>query len=425
MSAFDKVIAYEDEKKELLCYSDMIKNYEKYEALGVSFPRGIMIFGEPGLGKTTLAKCFIEECGCPSFIIRKDKPDGEFVDHIKEVFEKAKNEEKAIVLLDDIDKYANEDYKHCDAEEYVAVQACIDGCADSRVFVIMTVNDSCFLPDSLKRSGRICRTLEIHSPNKEQREEIIRYYLSTKKIDKDVDPKDVLRLINGGSCADLEEIINDAGLLAGYKDRDRINRDDILQACIRKRFQSSEFRRNTNPKMLRRIAVHEAGHAIVAEVLDPGSVNMLSVYAGSEDGGGVTTVEWSSENKGSLEYFQNDIMCNLGGKAAIELVYGVADVGCRRDMSASYEILHRLVVACAFGFSAYEDNYGEYEKEEIHRTKAREMEKLYDRTRKLIADNRQLLDRMVEAICKNITLTYREIGKIKADLLAKDEDHLL
>ena len=126
MSAFDKVIGYENIKAELIRYCDVLKNREKYNRLGVQLPRGILLDGDPGLGKTLMAKCFIEECGLKYYLIRKDKPDGAFVDEIRSTFEKAKSDPIAIVFLDDMDKFANEDSNHRDAEEYVAVQAGID-----------------------------------------------------------------------------------------------------------------------------------------------------------------------------------------------------------------------------------------------------------------------------------------------------------
>ena len=157
MSKFDKVIGYEDIKAELIRICDVVKNPKKYARLGVCMPRGIMLWGEPGLGKTLMAQCFIEESGCKSFIIRKDKPDGDLVNVIREVFNQAKAQGRAIVFLDDLDKFANEDNQHPDAEEYVTVQACIDSCKDSEVFVLATANDKWCLPDSLRRSGKIGR----------------------------------------------------------------------------------------------------------------------------------------------------------------------------------------------------------------------------------------------------------------------------
>ena len=102
MSAFDKVIGCEAIKSELIRYCDVLKNVKRYKALGVDTPKGALLYGKPGVGKTLMTSCFIEESSLKSYAIRKEKPNGAFVDHIKEVFEKAKADEPAIVLLDDM-----------------------------------------------------------------------------------------------------------------------------------------------------------------------------------------------------------------------------------------------------------------------------------------------------------------------------------
>jgi cell division protease FtsH len=141
MSEFDKVIGYEDIKMELKRYCDVVKNPEKYRKLGVQTPSGILMHGNPGLGKSLMAKCFIAESGRKVFTLRKNQSDGDFVNTIRETFEKAKQAAPCIVFLDDMDKFANEDREHPDAEEYVAVQAGIDECKGSEVFLLATVND--------------------------------------------------------------------------------------------------------------------------------------------------------------------------------------------------------------------------------------------------------------------------------------------
>ncbi|MBR1623447.1 MAG: AAA family ATPase, partial [Pseudobutyrivibrio sp.] len=126
MNRFDEIIGYDNIKAEVRRYCDVLKNLDKYKALGVDTPRGLILYGDPGVGKSLMAKCLIDESGLKSYIVRKDKPDGEFITHIQEVFKQAKETAPSIIMLDDMDKFANEDDQHKDAEEYVAVQACID-----------------------------------------------------------------------------------------------------------------------------------------------------------------------------------------------------------------------------------------------------------------------------------------------------------
>lgn len=115
MGDFDKVIGYGSIKNEMYRVLDVLKDPAKYRALGVTTPRGILLAGEPGIGKTLLAKCFVKGTGRKVYIIRKDKPNGEFVDHIREIFEEASKNEPSVILMDDMDKFANEDNFHRDA----------------------------------------------------------------------------------------------------------------------------------------------------------------------------------------------------------------------------------------------------------------------------------------------------------------------
>lgn len=123
MSKFDKIIGYSAVKKELKQIADTLKNREVYAKLGVSSPRGLLLYGEPGVGKSLMASAVIEESGRKAFVCRKDQPNGDFVKVIKATFEKAIENAPSIVLLDDMDKFANGDERHPDAEEYVTVQS--------------------------------------------------------------------------------------------------------------------------------------------------------------------------------------------------------------------------------------------------------------------------------------------------------------
>ena len=191
MSEFDKVIGYSDIKAELIRLCDVLKNMDKYKRLGVTMPRGLLLYGDPGIGKTMMAKSFIKESGYKSFVLRKDKPDGDFVNEIRDVFSKAKEEHSAIVFLDDMDKFANEDDYHRDAEEYVTVQACIDDCRDTGVFVLATANDKYCMPDSLIRAGRFDKSIEMKYPTGDDAKKIVEYYLSQKQVMGDIDIDDI------------------------------------------------------------------------------------------------------------------------------------------------------------------------------------------------------------------------------------------
>ena len=268
MRELDKVIGYEHVKRELYRIIDMFHNPEKYRALGVKIPKGVVLSGEPGIGKTLMAKSFMKESGRKEFIIRKDRPDGDFVEHIRKTFDEAAENAPAILLLDDMDKFANDDRYHRNSEEYVTVQTCIDAIKDKDVFVIATCNDTDNLPGSLLRSGRFDKSFEMEFPKGEDAEKIISFYLEGKMVSDDIDVKEIARFCEGHSCADLETIVNEAGIYAGYDNRERMDQNDLKRSCLRMIYHTPEETVPVDEKLLRLRAVHEAGHAVLAEVED-------------------------------------------------------------------------------------------------------------------------------------------------------------
>ena len=163
MSAFDKVIGYEKEKEELYQLCDMAKNPEKYAALGVKLPRGILLYGVPGVGKTLMATALLDEMdnGRKRYILRKDKAIEEFVESISKTFQEAKENAPSVIFLDDLDKFASDSVSR-NPEELIAVQSGIDEVKGADVFVVATANDVRVLPNSLRRPGT-SRQIRSHS----------------------------------------------------------------------------------------------------------------------------------------------------------------------------------------------------------------------------------------------------------------------
>ena len=356
MSEFDKILGYENTKLELERLSDILKNPSKYKKLGVSIPSGIMLAGDPGLGKTLMAKCLIAEAGCKAFTLRKDRPNGSFVDEIRKTFDEAKTVTPSIVFLDDMDKFANEDDYHRNAEEYVTIQSCIDDCKGLGVFVIATVNEKHQLPDSLCRRGRFDRIIDIDVPEDEDSSKIIEFYLSNKKIEKKVDLEEISRIMAGNSCADIESMINEAGIYAGFENRKAIGRID---AVLKHVYDSGECQVNEGDEADIGVLIHEAGHAVVSEVLDPGSVIMISAAKIAGNIGGFVKTKHIPARKRTVKTSEIGIMRALGGKAA----------------------------------TAY-DNY-------------------YRKVKNILISNRHFLDAIVDALKEKRVLTYKDIEKVK------------
>lgn len=417
MREFDKVIGYNDIKAELLRFANVLKEPEKYTRLGVTIPSGIILYGNPGLGKTFMAKCFIAETGCKVFTIRKDKPNGDFVKHIKETFESAKKESEgiSIVFLDDMDKFANEDNLHQNAEEYIAVQSCIDDCKGYGVFALATVNDMCILPPSLLREGRFDKEISFNRPKGKDAEKLIEHFLGQKQIMGNIDAEEIARLMEGRSCATLETVINEAGIYAGYEGKEKIGQEDVVKACMRLLFGAPECIDPADNVNTKSIAVHEAGHAVIAEILDPGSVSLVSIcrYSGAVEG--ITIIHNPEGFELSKVLQEHDVISSLGGKAATEMIYGVADVGCNSDMDIVFSRVERFVDNfCSLGFETFSDSNSSGDLlEKRDRLIAAEVERYYKAAKQIIAENRAFLDAVVEALIDHETVTYREMQKIR------------
>ena len=173
---FEKIIGYDQIKMELERIIDCLNNKEKYNKLGVGIPKGLMFHGNPGLGKTLFANSFIEELNRNKYIIRKDKPNGDFVKYLNKKINEAIKNAPSVVLFDDIDKYSNSDNKHKNTDEFVVIQSFIDDAKDKDVYFVATSNCIDDMPDSLLRKGRFDYIIEFFEPNLEDSKLIIEHY---------------------------------------------------------------------------------------------------------------------------------------------------------------------------------------------------------------------------------------------------------
>lgn len=414
--AFEPVIGYNSIKKEMITICDIMRNTEYYVKLGVSVPNGLLLSGEPGLGKTLMANCFINASGRKSFICRKDKPDGDFVNHIKEIFNEAVKNAPSIVFLDDMDKFANGDECHRNSEEFVTVQSCIDDSKNKGVFVLATINDEDAIPESLLRAGRFDKRIEVKAPIYSDAEKIVEYYIKTKNFVSEVDVKTITRLLNGSSCAELETVINEAGVNAGFQRKEKIEMDDIVKACLRIIHNAPEKDHEYDPETLKQVAYHEAGHAVIAEILEPGSVNFVSVRSHGGGIGGFTNYYQPDEYWGKRLYMENRVIVLLGGKASTEISFGEIDPGATGDLKRAYDIVMRFVDDyCSNSFDRWVDRRGSsdatYERRDMQVSV--ELENFYRKAKKILIDNRDFLDKVATALMNKDILTSAEIETLK------------
>lgn len=413
---FCEIVGYEDIKKELLIISDMLNNAETYRNLGASINEGLVLSGKPGTGKTTMANCLIRSVDRMTYTIRKKGSDGAFIRSIESAFADAKKNAPSIVLLDDLDKFSDKD-DDCDAEEFVTVQSCIDEIRGSDVFVIATVNNVRKIPDSLLRAGRLGKRLKVRVPKKEEATEIIKHYLNKSNMNDGLDAESIARMLDGESCATLENVINNAAIKAAYKRQNCVTMQNIIDSCLDLIFDAPESDDRLPEDIRKKIAYHESGHAVISEILDPGSVSIISIRKTNDGDYGFVRYSRSEEDcDTSAEFNEAVIKVSLAGKATTEVVFGEVDMGANADLHNAFRRAKRLVDNhCMFGFQNWiEDDNTAFAAENRNRAMAMVLEKNYLEVKKLLIEHRDLLDRMASELMEKTTLVYSDIQTIVA-----------
>ena len=441
MSNFEKVIGYEDIKEELSQITDILQHKEHYEKLGVTQPIGLLLHGVPGVGKTLMARSLAEASGRKVFYCRKDEPNEDFIHTLKDVFSRAVNEAPSVIVLDDMDKYTDADRYNQDAEEYVTIQSCIDDIKDKNVFVIATANSLYSFPRSLLRAGRFDRIIRVDVPHGKDAESIVAHYIRGKAFVDDIDARTIARIMDGRSCAELEKVINEAGIFAGYQRSESITMEHFMEACMRTVFHapsSSLPDQDGNDlaildeplmnfcdenSMLSKIIYHEAGHAVISEILCPGSVTLVSSYCKGGDEGGFTSC-YHDESIDNYRWIESRILCSLGGMAAVEQHFGVTGIGAASDLDQAFEYVQTLVTSeCVCGFSLHSQTprVSADLKSRQEQAVASEVERYYRKAKQILAANDSFFRAIVHAVEEKKLLTAPEIKKIREKCVIQPE----
>ena len=389
---FSTIIGYDDIKKTLKTIVDVLNNEEKYKKLGCSIAHGLLLYGSPGTGKTSIANEILDNAlNRKKYIIRKTKSDGDFMDYMNEIFEEAVKNQPSIILLDDLDKFSENDNRS-NQEEYVTVQSLIDDIKDEDVFVIATANDYSCLPDSLVRAGRF----DI---------KIFEFYLRNKKISKDVNIKDISCILTDSSCAELEKVCNQAGIYAGYKNKTVIEMDDLVRASLELKYKANIEDLNKDDKYSLETAYHEAGHALIGEYLEPGLISFITIVKSNSKTKGMTIYHDNEDYFRDIVFMQNRVKMLLAGKATTEVVFNKCDVGSEADINRAYLIVQRIVDGyCYYDFEssvnrAYKSNDVS---ERVKGNKETSVNKLvkdyYNEVKKILIEKRIILDELASKL---------------------------
>lgn len=418
MNKFDKIFGYEFEKQEMLRLCDVLCNRKKYESLGITLPKAVLLYGEPGLGKTLMAKAFIEETGRKVFHCKKNKSNGEFVDAIKKTFEDAIKNAPSIIFFDDMDKFAEDNLRQDNnKEEFATIQSGLEDIGTTDVFVIATANDINNLPDSLLRVGRFGKKLLFSAPSFEDSVKIIHHYLDSKKVSSDVKPESLAHILYGHSCAMLESVVNEAGIYAAYSGAPEITLAHIREAVSTVMIERTPLQKDDPNKS--KIAYHEAGHAVV-HLLSHHKVCSLAIGKCGQGGLGNGICTASDCNKSiTFDEVRKSILAKLAGKASSELQFGKIDLGVESDIEDAMEIIKKnlqLLVAHGFEYCYTTDRYYEsqsYRQIDKNQEKAvRLLEEYYNEVKTLLITHKNLLDAIAAELLEKEILIYDDIIRI-------------
>ena len=414
MDKFDeKVIGYDSIKETLRQIADVRKRPEAYKEKGVSMPRGLLMESAPGLGKSLMASILMEESGRKSFVFRRINEGNTFLGEMKDIFDVAKEEAPSILLLEDLNLYVESNSPY--APEWACLQACIDETSDADIFVIATTNDTRYMPQSLLRPGRFDYILNLNPPLGKTAENIVSYYLRDKNLAKDVQISDIVKAMPQVSCATLETVMNLAAINSVYRDHAHVQKEDIIDALLKVVYNLRKADCEEDPQEHQMIAVHEAAHAVVGEVLHSGSIGIITIRGSHGAIGGMESgfaVYAKSE-----EEFQDEIIKTLAGKAGTALIYGIMDIRAAADIKKADQLLD--IWLCHFaggGFSGVEPSENRLSEPRLsynEAIKSAKLEELYRRAYKILYDNRDFLLAVQKELLEHETLLNSDLAKIR------------
>ena len=352
---FKDVAGADEEKEELEEIVQFLREPEKYTALGAHIPKGVLLVGPPGTGKTLLAKAVAGEADVAYLSIS----GSDFVEmyvgvgasRVRDLFEQAKKQAPAIVFIDEIDAVGRQRGSGLggghDEREQTLNQLLVemDGFAvNEGVVVLAATNRVDILDPALLRPGRFDRQVYVGLPDIKGREDILRIHARGKPLAEDVDLGRVARSTAGFTGADLENLLNEAALLAGRQDQRFITEDAIHEAVI-KVIAGPEKRSRVIPEIERRLtAYHEAGHAVVIHALpDHDPVHQITIVPRGQAGGMTIFLPEEDRSYRSKAYMTQQIVSLLGGRAAEEMTLGDISTGASSDIQRATAIARKMV----------------------------------------------------------------------------------
>ncbi len=419
---FNDVAGVDEEKEELQEIVEFLKSPKKFTDMGARIPKGVLLVGHPGTGKTLLAKAVAGEAGVPFFIISGSDFVEMFVgvgaSRVRDLFEQAKKNAPCIIFIDEIDAVGRQRGAGVggghDEREQTLNQLLVemDGFATNEgVIVLAATNRPDILDKALLRPGRFDRQIVVSAPDVKAREEILEVHARKKLIGSDVDFKTIAKNTSGFSGADLENVLNEAALLAARRNKLEINMAEIEDAMVKVTMGPEKKTRVRSEKENKLVAYHEAGHAVVSRFLPTqDAVHQISIVPRGMAGG--YTMYRPTEDKSFMSKSEmlEQIVSLLGGRVAEQLILNDISTGASNDIERATQIARSMVTK--YGMS---DKIGTImlgsNQEEVF------LGRDFSHGKEYSEETAGIIDEEVKAIIDNAYKTAEEILKTNIDKL--------
>jgi len=360
---FSDVAGVDEAKEELVEVVDFLKSPKKYTDIGGKIPKGVLLVGDPGTGKTLLARAVAGEAGVPFFSISGSDFVEMFVgvgaSRVRDLFKQAREKAPCIVFIDEIDALAKSranGFSSNDEREQTLNQLLVemDGFDNDKGLIILAATNRVDVLDpAILRPGRFDRQVPVEKPDVKGREAILRIHAKNVKLDSDVDFESLAHGTTGFAGADLANVVNEAALLAVRNKRKKVTMEDFNEAIDKVSIGLKKKSRKDNKKQMRLVSVHETGHALVAAFTpEHEPVNKITVVPRSHGIGGFTQYREEEEEKFCLTYkdMMNEIDSLLGGRAAEQIILGDISTGASNDIARATDIIKQMITV--YGMSS-------------------------------------------------------------------------
>ena len=435
---FADVAGADEEKEELQEMVDFLKNPKNYIEAGARIPKGVLLVGPPGTGKTLLAKAVAGEAGVPFFSISGSDFVEMFVgvgaSRVRDLFEQAKKVAPAIVFIDEIDavgrhRGAGLGGGHDEREQTLnQLLVEMDGFAVNEGIIVMAAtNRRDILDPALLRPGRFDRQVTVNYPDQEGRVAILKVHSKGKTLDHDVDLNNIAKRMPYATGADLENVMNEAAILAARSRKTKIDQQLLIDAIARVQMGPEKKSHKVNEHDRRMVAYHEGGHAIVGHIL-PGcdEVHLITIVPRGQAAGHTLALPAEEHDNISRSQLMDQIAMLLGGHAAEEVALGEIYTGSSSDLKRATELCRKMVtqfgmseeigaiylgsdqevfVGMEFGQSR---EYSEEVAAKIDREVAQMLKNCYETAKEIIRDKKERLDQLADALLKQETLNRAE-----------------